>query len=462
MADRIFVIGLDCAAPKLVFDMWADELPNLSRLRSEGMWGNLRSTDPPITVPAWTCMFSSRDPGEHGFYGFRNRRDYSYDRLVFANSTYIKLPMLWQFFARARKSSILVGIPQTYPPRPIKGLLVGDFLTPDPSAEYTYPPELKREINEVADGEYIIDVRNFRTDDKDWLLESIHTMTRRRFKVIHHLMKKYPWDLFIFVEMGPDRIHHGFWRFFDREHRLYEPNNRYENAIKDYYIELDGLIGGLLDELDEDDTVLVVSDHGAKGMKGAIAINQWLIDAGYMKLKEKPDGQTKLSYDMIDWDNTWAWSEGGYYARLFLNVKGREPNGRVPKAEYDSFRERLAGEIAAIPDENGNPIGTKVLFPEEIYREVNNVPPDALIYFGDLDWRSAGSVGLDSIHLFENDTGPDDANHDYDGIVILKSPKLPDEARAKRIDASIYDITPTLLKIAGIDADEPFAGKSLI
>ncbi|HDH96996.1 MAG TPA: phosphodiesterase, partial [Proteobacteria bacterium] len=251
MADRVLVVGLDCAEPRLVFDLWADLLPNLSRLRNEGVWGNLRSTDPPITVPAWTCMFSSRDPGEHGFYGFRNRKDYSYDGLVFADSTYIKLPLLWQLFARQRKRSILVGVPQTYPPRPIKGMLIADFLTPDESAEYTYPPELKDEINRVADGEYIIDVKNFRTDDKAWLLDSIYRMTRRRFKVIKHLMVKYPWDLFIFVEMGPDRIHHGFWRFFDRTHRLYVPNNEYENAIRDYYIELDSLVGEVLELVDE-------------------------------------------------------------------------------------------------------------------------------------------------------------------------------------------------------------------
>jgi len=462
MADRTLVIGLDCASPQLVFDLWAELLPNLSRLRSEGIWGNLRSTDPPITVPAWTCMFSSRDPGEHGFYGFRNRKDYSYDKLAFANSTYIKLPMVWQFFARQRKRSILVGVPQTYPPKPVRGLLVADFLTPDPSVEYTFPPELKEEINKVADGEYIIDVRDFRTDDKDWLLDSLHVMTRRRFKVIKHLMTKYPWDLFTFVEMGPDRIHHGFWRFFDRAHRLYEPNNKYENAIRDYYVELDALIGEVLDLVDEKDTVFVVSDHGIKGMRGAIAINQWLIEAGYMKLKGTPKEPTRISYDMIDWNNTWAWSEGGYYARVFLNVQGREPNGKIPKPDYKKFRERLAREIADIGDENNDPIGTRALFPEKIYRATNNVPPDMIVYFGDLDWRSAGSVGLDSIHLFENDTGPDDANHDYNGIFIMKSPLIPETQRNQRIDHSIYDITPTMLKVANVETDEPLIGKSMI
>ena len=71
MSQKVAVIGLDCADPRLVFDRWRDELPNLGRLIEAGTWGPLRSVDPPITVPAWSCMMSGRDPGELGIYGFR-------------------------------------------------------------------------------------------------------------------------------------------------------------------------------------------------------------------------------------------------------------------------------------------------------------------------------------------------------------------------------------------------------
>ena len=84
--SKIAVIGLDCAEPKLVFDRWLDELPNLRRLVRGGTWGALRSVDPPITVPAWSCMLTGRDPGELGIYGFRNRSDHGYDSLYVADS----------------------------------------------------------------------------------------------------------------------------------------------------------------------------------------------------------------------------------------------------------------------------------------------------------------------------------------------------------------------------------------
>src|SRR5262249_42187677 len=77
---RVMVIGLDCAAPELVFDRWLDELPNLKSICRSGLYGQLRSCDPPITVPAWSVMMSSKSPGRLGVYGFRNRADHSYDR----------------------------------------------------------------------------------------------------------------------------------------------------------------------------------------------------------------------------------------------------------------------------------------------------------------------------------------------------------------------------------------------
>ena len=76
---KVFVIGLDCAAPELVFDRWRSDLPNFTYLAENGIWGDLQSCIPAITVPAWTCMLSGKDPGELGIYGFRNRSDHSYN-----------------------------------------------------------------------------------------------------------------------------------------------------------------------------------------------------------------------------------------------------------------------------------------------------------------------------------------------------------------------------------------------
>ncbi|MGH3034385.1 MAG: alkaline phosphatase family protein, partial [Gaiellaceae bacterium] len=294
MASRVLVLGLDCAAPQWVFDRWLDELPTIRSLTERGAYGVLRSCDPPITVPAWSSMTSSRNPGALGFYGFRNRRDHSYDAMAFADSRAVRVPRVWDLLSMQGRPVIVLGVPQTYPVSRVNGVMISCFLTPDTErSQYTYPAELKGEIEGLV-GHYMVDVAGFRTNEKERLLEQIEEMTDKRFRVAEHLLETRPWDLFFMVEMGTDRIHHGFWRFFDTEHRLYEPGNPYEAAVLDYYKALDEKMARLLRFADEETAVLVVSDHGAKRMDGGVCVNEWLRREGYLVLKEEPEGPSRL------------------------------------------------------------------------------------------------------------------------------------------------------------------------
>ncbi len=457
---KMVVIGLDCAEPTLVFDEFASILPNLKSLMDRGHYAPLRSTDPPITVPAWTAMMTSKDPGQLGFYGFRNRADHGYDDLFFANNDYVKEKRVWNYLSRKRLSSFILGVPQTYPPKPLRGVLVSSFLAPSKDVQWTSPPEAAALIDKAAGGDYVIDVRKFRTNDKDWLLDQIYEMTERRFKVFLDALKKGEHEFYMMVEMGVDRIHHGFWRYHAKNHRLHESDSKYRYAIRDYYKYLDERIGELLAVLDDETAVMVVSDHGAKSMVGAICINEWLIQKGYLVLKEEPKEPGRLKNDMIDWSRTKVWGEGGYYSRIFINVKGREPQGVIESDDYDAFRDQLQKDFEGIVDEKGENIGTVVHRPENLYREVKNVAPDLIVYFGDLNWRSAAQIGTGEIHIFENDTGPDDANHDYNGIFILS---LPEGQKTTKCDKySIYDIAPTILDYFDLDVPEDMIGTSII
>jgi predicted AlkP superfamily phosphohydrolase/phosphomutase len=457
---KVLIIGLDSLAPQLAFEEFLPDLPTLAQLMRSGWWGSLRSTDPPITVPAWASMTTGKDPGVLGIYGFRNRKDYSYDSLYIANSLAVKEPTLWSMLSRNRMHSVLVGIPQTYPPKPLRGHLITDFLAPDTQSNYTYPEDLKDEVEKVTDG-YIIDVKDFRTDNKDWLIQQIYEMTDKRFRLVRHLVNSKPWDFFMFVEMGPDRLQHGFWRYCDPEHRLYQAGNPYENVLRDYYRYLDAQIADLLGALNLGETVvLIVSDHGAKRMHGGICVNEWLQQEGYLCLKSQPQAATRLTADLIDWPRTRVWGEGGYYCRLFFNVKGREPQGTVEPNDYDGIRNELIEKLQALGDQEGNPIGTIVHKPENLYQTCNNIAPDLIVYFGDLNWRSVGIVGVGTIHTLENDTGPDDANHDYHGVFVMVDPDLPENQRGLMLqDLSLYDIAPTVLNRLGLIPPQDMLGK---
>ena len=466
MSKKVLVIGWDCAPPDWVFDKWIDDLPTLKALLKNGIYGNLTSTIPPITVPAWQSMMTSKDPGQLGVYGFRNRKDYSYDGQYFSNGADILEEAVWDILGKANKKSILVGVPQTYPPKPINGHMVTCFLTPSIKSEYTYPHELRFEIEKNI-GEYIPDVKHFRTEDRDFILKQIYEATERRFKTFRHLLKTKEWDFAMIVEMGTDRIHHSFWKYLDPAHPKYEKGNKYENVIPEYYKYLDSELAETLKLVDLNETaVMVVSDHGAKAMVGGICINEWLIKEGLLTLKEYPKTFTPIEKLEIDWSKTKVWGSGGYYARIFINVQGREQNGQIPADEYKRFRQQLKEKIENIKDEQGRKLATVAYIPEEIYKDVKRIPPDLIIIFDDLRWRSVGSVGarhgmpLHSIYTYENDTGPDDANHAQQGMYLLYDPK--NKLNGKRDDNHhLMDIAPTVLDLLGVNVPADMQGKSI-
>ncbi|MBP7708034.1 MAG: alkaline phosphatase family protein [Candidatus Aminicenantes bacterium] len=457
MTDRkLLVVGLDCAPPEIVFDR-RDELPVLKGLMEKGLWGKLRSSDPPITIPAWMVMATGLDPGRLGLYGFRHRRGYAYDQMWIANSKAVKDMRVWDYIGEAGGTSTLVSVPPSYPPYPVAGNLVSCFITPPgPGKETTWPPALKAEIEERF-GPYIFDVV-FRTDDRDEILRQIYAMTDQRFEVMEWLMEAKPWNLFWFVEIGVDRVHHAFWKYMDREHHLYEPGNRFETAIIDYYKHLDGKIGRLLDKAGPDAAVLVVSDHGAKRMKGAFCVNEWLIDKGWLAVKERPSKPVSLDDLAIDWERTRAWAWGGYYARVFLNVEGREPKGVIPAGDYEKVREELLRELEGVRGPAGEAWATKVIKPQEHYEVLEGEYPDLMVYFDDLYWRSAGTLGHGTMYLPENDTGPDDAVHAQHGIYILSDPA---GGRTGRRDGDILDIAPTVLDLMGLGIPNTMKGRVL-
>lgn len=453
---RILVVGLDCATPELVFDAWRDDLPTIRGLMERGAWGRLESTVPAITVPAWSSMMTGLDPGQLGFYGFRNRRDHTYDGMRIADSRAVQDPRVWDILSAAGKRVGVIGVPQTYPVRPVNGELVSCFLTPGADSEYTFPQDLKQSIESWIEGPFLVDVPNFRSDDKSRILADIYAMAEQRFAICRELLRTRTYDFFMFVDMGVDRIHHAFWRYMDPSHPKHEPGSPFGPAIHDYYVFVDRNIGELLTLVDDDTIVVVVSDHGARPIVGGICVNEWLIEQGYLALADYPSDLRSLHDCDIDWSRTKAWGEGGYYGRVMMNVKGREPAGIIEPEDYEAERAELAAKLEHITDPEGREIGTRAYRPEDVYVSVKNVSPDLIVYFGDLAWRSVGTVGFRSVWTFENDTGPDDANHAQHGIFVYFDPLDPGGGR-RLADVSIYDVAPTLLGV--FDQSPPERGR---
>ena len=457
---RLLVIGLDSVPPEFVFDRYRDVMPNLKRILSQSAYGTLKTTDPPITIPAWTVMFSGVDPGTLGLYGFRHRRLGSYQETYTPTSKMVTYPCLWDLLSRGGRRVAVIGMPPGYPPPTVNGVYVSDLLTPDGAADFVSPGALVPEVRAAAGGDYRFDV-TFRAEDRDRVEREIFEMTRRRFAVARHLWGKERWDLFAVHEIGPDRIHHAFWKYFDHAHPKHVPGSPFDSIADRYYALLDSEIGRLLESVPEDVLLWVVSDHGSKAMDGCFCINEWLIRAGYLVLKgSRPPPGTALETVDVDWSRTRVWGAGGYYARLFFNLRGREREGIVDPGDLPALTRAIEAGLAAMVRPDGEKMGVELLEPRKIYHEVRGDPPDLMAYFGNLSWRSAGTVGHDSLYLSENDTGPDDSVHSMDGFFILHDPVDP-RGTGRLPDQSILDVAPTLLKRLGMPVPPHMQGRPI-
>ena len=418
-------------------------------------------------------MATGRTPGQLGVYGFRHLKKGTYDKAWIASSSSIPAKTAWEVLGERGIQSIVVGIPPTYPVRPFNGNLISCFITPSTENQFTHPSELKNEIL-AKFGHYTFDV-SFRIEERKELFENLIKMTRERHEVLKHLLRTKPWDLCWFVEIGLDRVHHSYWKYFDEHHKDHQPGNEYQGYIDEYERLLDHDVKEIVDLVPDDTKVFVVSDHGAQPMDGCVCVNEWLMKEGYLTLNKYPDKITQPEKLDVDWARTRAIGWGGYYARIFFNVKGREPRGIIEKTDYIKEREELRRKIEAMTGPSGKVLGNKTFISEDLYPDgYVGDDPDLFVYFGDLAWRSAGTVGHKRLFLEENDTGPDDAVHAKQGLFIgttkqqyAKVAADSESAIDKKLKGnkiqqfSIYDIYPTIMQHFGLELPKNARGKPI-
>jgi len=458
---RVIVIGLDSVSPALAFDVHRERMPFLSGMCARGAFGPLRSTDPPITVPAWVSMTTGRSPAELGIYGFRKRLKGSYS-LGLVTPSDLAHPRLWDLAAAAGLACAVVSVPLTYPPPALPGVhCTSCFLTPDAASPYASPPELKEEL-EARFGEYIVDVAAHRSGDAARLFAECLAMTRQHFAILRHLITTRAPAFAMIVDLGPDRLHHGALRHALPAHPLHAPGSPLARAAADYYASLDEEIALTAAAAGPDAIVLVVSDHGVQPLKGSVCVNEWLIREGYLRLLDEPGKPTPLARCRVDWPRTRAFGEGGYHSRIFFNVAGRDPHGVVPASRLCSERAELAARARELRGPAGERLDTLAATPEELYgtARCEGFPPDLTIYWDRLGLRSAGTVGHGALFLPGNDSGPDDANHDFEGIFAMAGGGAP---HAGRIDGlRVEDVFSTVAALLRIETPAGVVGRSVV
>lgn len=459
------VVGLDCAPPALVFDRFASVMPTLRRLRGAGAWGPLRSTMPPITIPAWAAMTCGKDPGELGLHGFRTRVPGT-RTLRTTTADDHRSDTVFDVAARAGKRTAPLYVPPSWPPRPVEhGVVLSCLLTPGEGARFAEPASIEDEIRERFGGHRPDVDRSAEAAAPDVLFEALHELVTHHFDVAEHLLASHDPDLLMLVEMATDRLHHALWPALDPSDPRHDPGSPHARGGRDLYAYLDLRIARLWEAAGDECTMMIVSDHGARPVLGGIHVNEWLRREGWLVLANEGAGRdVPIAEADVAWPRTRAWAEGGYHARVWLNDTARFADGGSIRPEHLEAETRsLAALLGSLPGHDGTPIVNRVVRPAEVYRAVRGEAPDLLLFLGDLDYRALGTVGhgrlFSTAAELEGGAFRGGCNHDWNGIVAMAGPRVP--ALGSIEGASIIDIGRTILGQLGVPAPEDWQGRDL-
>ncbi len=299
---QVLLIGLDGFDPVLT-RRWMDEgrLPTLKSIADKGFFSALRSTIPPFTYPAWSSMLTGVNPGRHGIIDFAIRIPGKYS-VEYVNSTFRLEPTLFHRLSEAGKRIVAMGFPTTYPPEAVNGVMISGFDSPlsfQADRSFCYPSALWKELKKSASAYTLAGIQELNTS-RGWHLKAKQTIMdtiETRTTIAEYLLQKEHWDLFSIVFSESDTAAHHFWAASDHlspRHAQFDGNHG--DFLRNVYSQLDNTVKRLVDRVDKDALILVVSDHGSGGAgTGLLSLNRILETAGFLQYKNTHHPSTEDS-----------------------------------------------------------------------------------------------------------------------------------------------------------------------
>ncbi|MBS3093074.1 alkaline phosphatase family protein [Candidatus Pacearchaeota archaeon] len=459
--SKVFVLGIDGAFPEYIFGEWLDELPNLNLLVKNGGYARLNSTIPPLSVTAWTSIFTGKNPADTGIFEYIYREDFS-SKFSIVTSKNLKEKTVWEIISEQNKKSIVCYALLSWPIKPFNGWMISDSLlesTKD-SLRLVHPPELHEELKKALGIVPKLDITNFRDITQQEIIKKVYELTEVQINSMLYLLKNKEWDLFFGVIPLSDRMNHTFWKHLDKKHRKYDADSPFKDTLKDYYKYLDGKIGEMVGLLDDDVKIIVLSDHGIQRMHTRFNLTDWLIKENYLTLKQLPTNKMQFNFDLVDWSKTKAFAIGAYEGQIYINLKGREPGGIVLPEDYDFVIDELSKKLMDLRGDDDAALNTKIFIKKIHFRgKYEENAPDIIIYLDNLQYGCNTSViGNETSWNPSTIRGIDDATHSLQGICIIKNGVYKNE-NLKEI--SYLDIAPTILHELGVDIPRDMSGKIL-
>ncbi|GIW43760.1 MAG: phosphodiesterase [Candidatus Binatia bacterium] len=511
----LLIVGWDGASPNIIEALLREgKLPNLAFLRERGGWGRVRAPWPPVTFPSWTTFMTGVNPGRHGIFDFTRRVPGSY-RVHFVNATWRRAPSIWKMLSAAGKRVCVLGLPATYPPEAVNGVLLSGFDTPvttkaDPS--FMYPPDRSAEIFDLG-GFPFAEFQEFRAGP-GWYARARALLLagiEQKLRVAEYFLRQEPWDCFLVLFGESDTVAHHFWHYRD-------PSSPFASAgracglgdvVAEVYQALDYSLGRLL-ALAPDANVLVISDHGFGGASTTrIYLNRWLCEHGWLRFQKTSGArawgknlkafalqsiplrfqrmlfrwqggkwsnalETSARFAGIDFRLSAAFSEElGYFPSIWLNVKGRDQWGVVDHSDYQRVRDDIREALWGWRDPmSGKVLVRNVWYREELYSgPFVEEAPDIILELEEdaggyaiLAGTSGGTPGpsVGQVHLGRWRGGKLQGlsgTHRQDGIFALSGPSI--RAAGDRGPVRMEQFAPTILALCGVaPGNELFDGET--
>jgi len=497
---RILFIGLD-GADLTYMRPWLDEgkLPNIARLVEDGALMPLASTICPFTNVAWPALFTGKNPGKTGSTDITLRKIGSH-AIYPATLRQVQTEPFWVYLGEHDLRTLVINVPMVYPPHPLKGLVITGLDTPERAPNYAWPDDIQEQLEQreyranILNPQHMIAIwssTHRRSLDQKTYLEACQALTQNTITQTSRLLAEQKWDVAFIGYHPADFVNH------------YTAN---EAAHLQVYQMADELVGRLIDQVGDEATIILASDHGSRqtgrcvglarlfadmglmSFKPVVAteVIPWIISAGLPRRLSGPSVlkaveriwdslpewlQRLLSwlplklypgwahyYSNIDWSKTRAYVASGS-GMIYINRSDVLPDGTVaPGPEYEALRDRLIASLGEIRD----PITQKPVFrvhrTEDIWHGpwIDAAAPDLILSLAEeCHWiRQADARGR---AFWDEEEGASGGIHRSVGTLILRGEGI--KKGVTLAGANILDVTPTLLYLMKIPLPLELDGK---
>ena len=353
------MIGLDGVPFTLLNELIKKKcIPNMSNIFGQGYFGQMSVTIPEISSVSWTSFMTGKQSGEHGIFGFIDLEPGTYN-IFFPNYDYLKSETLWESLGKTGKKTVVINMPSTYPAREINGALISGFVAIDIN-KAVYPASLLSDLKKL---EYRIDLDTKRArQDHEFLFRDLDDTLTSRERAAELLWDDIPWDLFILVITGTDRLMHFLWDAYD------DPKHAHHTDFLDYFRKVDRFVGRIYDKYlnlagskNGENRFFMLSDHGFTKIETEVYLNRWLVENGYLKFqKDKPEtimdiGPGSVAFVMDP-------------SRIYINLKGKYPLGTVDISDYERVCNEIIKGLQELTFNDGRNVVRQIYMKEDLYQ----------------------------------------------------------------------------------------------